>query len=119
MQDLRLLNTETIEHADKMVWNDERKRIFRPEWSPFGLVYACKDGQVQDYALPLGISASGCIVFYRLSSPAHAELADCAEGFRGPWCEQVCGSDMSLCRWDQPIEQGKLQTVCRCSVSEA
>jgi len=57
MQDLRLLNTETIEHADKMVWNDERKRIFRPEWSPFGLVYACKDGQVQDYALPLGISA--------------------------------------------------------------
>ncbi len=64
MQDLRLLNIKTIEHADKMVWDDERKRLFRPEQSPFGLVYACKDGQVQDYMLPLGTGAS--IAFYCL-----------------------------------------------------
>ncbi len=67
MKDLHLLNTKTIEHADKMVWNDERKRLFRPERSPFGLVYACKDGQVQDYTLPLGIHAS--FAFYCLRNP--------------------------------------------------
>jgi len=60
-----------------------------------------------------------CFRLHCVLSLVKSELADCAEGFRGPWCEQVCGSDMSLCRWDQPIEQGKLQTVCRCSVSEA
>ncbi len=96
MKDLHLLNTKTIEHADKMVCNDERKRLFRPEQSPLGLRYACKDGQVQDYMLPLGAP----IAVHCLSSSAHAELADCAEGLRGPWCEQVCGSDMSLCCWN-------------------
>lgn len=106
MKDLHLLNTKTIKHADKMVWNDERKCLFRPERSPFGLVYACKDGQVQDYTRPLGIGTSN--VFCCMQNPAHAQVANCAEGFRGPWCEQVCGYDMSLCRWDQPIEQGKL-----------
>ena len=85
MKALHLLNKKTLEHADKMVWNDERKRLFRPKWSAFGLVYACKDSQVEDYTLPLGIGASGCIVLHRLLSLAHAELADCAEGFRGLW----------------------------------
>ncbi|KAL0045347.1 hypothetical protein WJX82_004386 [Trebouxia sp. C0006] len=55
MKALHLLNKKTLEHADKMVWDDERKRLFRPEWSAFGLVYACKDGQVEDYTLPLGV----------------------------------------------------------------
>jgi hypothetical protein len=55
MKALHLLSKKTIEHADKMVWNDERKRLFRPEQSPLGLTYACKDGQVQDYTLPQGI----------------------------------------------------------------
>ena len=58
MKDLGLLNKKTIQHADKMVWKDERKRLVRLERSPFGLTYACKDGQVQDYKLPLGIRAS-------------------------------------------------------------
>ncbi len=80
MQDLGLLSKAATEHADKMIWNDERKRLFRPDGSSFGLVYACKDGQVQEYNSPLGTRASGCMVLHELPSDAHAELADCAEG---------------------------------------
>ncbi len=115
-QVLGLLNSKTTDHADGMVLDDERKRLFRPEGSLFGLIYACEDGQVKDHTLPLGIGASCCIALYCLSRPAHAELAECAEGYRGTWCKQEC---MSLCRWIQPIEQGKLQTVRRCSVRHA
>ncbi len=100
MQDLGLLSKATTEHADKMVWNDERKRLFRPEGSSFGLVYACKDGQVQEYNSPLGTRASGCMMLHDLPNAAHAELADCAEGSCGACCilvAAVCGGDLSMC----------------------
>ncbi|DBB17346.1 TPA: hypothetical protein ACH3X3_014387 [Trebouxia sp. C0006] len=52
-QVLGLLNSKTTDHADGMVLDDERKRLFRPEGSLFGLIYACEDGQVKDHTLPL------------------------------------------------------------------